>query len=376
MKKENVKIESDSLIKLSVSYLRKNGYFHGLVTGDIPTLCGGVKGGYHIIVSTLNKDAPYLHLSCSIMQSNGERKDLGYYVDLVTTKCGFGGERFWFLCPITIDGKPCGKRVAVLYKGNDFFGCRECHNLTYKSQKLSGIRKKFGVINMPELHSELLKIKRLRYKGWPTKKILRFNKKCEKAVALASLYKVRGDNMSKKNQEKHDEFMQKYKGTVININGLTALNMPAGYTTDKLGNFIIYISGVIDRLNKNENANISGSLDNNPSDHGSFLTIKVPNSRFRDPKGIVSFDFGDSIDFKFWYVPRPNNKSEVRLRAEFYITGRGSVLTAKEITCFDEFVRSIGFESENKLFAYEPGIFGGYAFIHDDLGELYWTKAV
>ena len=202
MSKENVKTEADNLTKLSAYYLNKNGFFQGLVIGDIPAICGGAKNGYHIIVSTLNKDAPYVYLSYSILQPNGEHKDYGYYVDLASTACHYGGKRYWFLCPITIDGKPCGKRVAVLYLGGNVFGCSGCYSLTYRSRKLSGIYKKFGVINMPEMERQGLDFKRWHYKGKPTKKFLRFIKKYEKAMVLAKAFNEQGDNRLKKLQKK------------------------------------------------------------------------------------------------------------------------------------------------------------------------------
>ena len=37
-KEKNTKTKADDLIKLSVSYLRKNGFFKGLVGGDIPVI--------------------------------------------------------------------------------------------------------------------------------------------------------------------------------------------------------------------------------------------------------------------------------------------------------------------------------------------------
>jgi len=46
----------------------------------------------------------------------------------------FGGIIYWFHCPLTIDGLSCNRRVAKLYlpNGELYFGCRYCHNLTYR----------------------------------------------------------------------------------------------------------------------------------------------------------------------------------------------------------------------------------------------------
>lgn len=44
------------------------------------------------------------------------------------TRCTFGGRRPWFICS-------CGKRVAKLYGGGIFIGCRYCYNMVYECQR-------------------------------------------------------------------------------------------------------------------------------------------------------------------------------------------------------------------------------------------------
>ena len=60
---------------------------------------------------------------------------MDYWVDLETTPCNFGGQRWWFLCPLTRNGRPCRRRCGKLYSppGNLYFGCRRCNDLTYRS---------------------------------------------------------------------------------------------------------------------------------------------------------------------------------------------------------------------------------------------------
>ncbi len=53
-----------------------------------------------------------------------------YAIALVWTRCHFGGERPWFLCPMP----GCQRRVAILYAG-ERFACRHCRNLAYDSQR-------------------------------------------------------------------------------------------------------------------------------------------------------------------------------------------------------------------------------------------------
>lgn len=66
-----------------------------------------------------------------------DNTSLSCTVQLTSTSCYFGGFRYWFLCPMHKNGQVCGKRVKKLYKPHDkaYFGCRHCHNLTYRCQK-------------------------------------------------------------------------------------------------------------------------------------------------------------------------------------------------------------------------------------------------
>ena len=81
---------------------------------------------------------PYLQFDYKITsQDDGQELSLDYRVDLTMTPCNFGGHRYWFLCPLEINGKRCERRVGKLYlpSGERPFGCRRCYNLTYLSRK-------------------------------------------------------------------------------------------------------------------------------------------------------------------------------------------------------------------------------------------------
>jgi hypothetical protein len=68
---------------------------------------------------------------------SSEKVQYDYPIAFTATRCNFGGVRYWFICPLVIDGKPCRRRVAKLYlpPGGKYFGCRHCYNLTYRSCK-------------------------------------------------------------------------------------------------------------------------------------------------------------------------------------------------------------------------------------------------
>ena len=69
---------------------------------------------------------------------SGSEESLDYPVDIIHTPCNFGGERPWFVCPMSRH-QGCSGRVRILYlpPGETRFGCRICHRLTYPSCKLS-----------------------------------------------------------------------------------------------------------------------------------------------------------------------------------------------------------------------------------------------
>jgi len=65
----------------------------------------------------------------------GDGEAVDYRVSLTTTALPWGGRRWWFICPLTVGGRYCGRRVGKLYlpPGGRYFGCRHCHDLTYTS---------------------------------------------------------------------------------------------------------------------------------------------------------------------------------------------------------------------------------------------------
>jgi hypothetical protein len=79
---------------------------------------------------------PVLRLSYSWTHpGTGEKEPIEYVVRLTTTRPRFGGLRWWFVCPLLVNGQGCYRRVGRLYlpPGCRYFGCRHCHALTYTS---------------------------------------------------------------------------------------------------------------------------------------------------------------------------------------------------------------------------------------------------
>ena len=66
-------------------------------------------------------------------RSKDEKRDFDYPVRLTTSPLPWGGHRFWFICPM----RGCGRRVSVLYlpPRGDYFACRHCYRLSYRSRQ-------------------------------------------------------------------------------------------------------------------------------------------------------------------------------------------------------------------------------------------------
>jgi hypothetical protein len=87
-------------------------------------------------VHTLDAENPWLRLWYSWRsKSTGQAGSEDYSIGLTTTRPRFGGLRWWFVCPLVVRGRSCGRRVGKLYlpPGTRYFGCRRCHDLTYTS---------------------------------------------------------------------------------------------------------------------------------------------------------------------------------------------------------------------------------------------------
>jgi hypothetical protein len=75
-----------------------------------------------------------------------DNEDVSIPVRLETTPTQFGGRRWWFICPLIVRGIAT-RRAAKLYlpPGAKYFGCRKCHDLTYRScQEVHQTERLFG----------------------------------------------------------------------------------------------------------------------------------------------------------------------------------------------------------------------------------------
>jgi hypothetical protein len=89
-------------------------------------------------VNTFDLLQPVVRLSYSwTWRRSKEPQSESYLVQLTTTQPRFGGVRWWFVCPLVLNGAACNRRVGKLYlpPAARYFGCRQCHDLTYTSSQ-------------------------------------------------------------------------------------------------------------------------------------------------------------------------------------------------------------------------------------------------
>ena len=139
-----------------------------------------IKNSIGIIVDTEDLYAKVNYTTTD--RNTGEKTDYDYKISLTTTPCNFGSVRYWFICPLSINGVYCGRRVGTLYlaSGGNYFGCRHCYDLSYESCNESRLGRwgQIGYFLKTERQIEELctKIKRDFYAGKPTKKFRRLMK--------------------------------------------------------------------------------------------------------------------------------------------------------------------------------------------------------
>ena len=80
-----------------------------------------------------------LVLSHTPQQWGGSRIPVHQRIAVSTTPLTYGGARRWFHCPLSTLGVPCFRRCRMLYlpHGEVEFGCRQCYDLAYRSQRRS-----------------------------------------------------------------------------------------------------------------------------------------------------------------------------------------------------------------------------------------------
>ena len=193
------KQEAEQSNSLSIFWLKKHGYLNK----DCSYQSGGITWSYGYsenkssIGFSITRDnwgtpeeETYVKLNYTHTDSySGEKSNMDYRVELVSTPCNYGGRRYWFICPLTKNGKYCGRRVGVLFSIGKWFGCRHCGNIAYATQ-MEGGKYRWNGVSIKDIERAEKEVKRAYYRGKPTRKylrVMRLNEKFEMSfIRMAS----------------------------------------------------------------------------------------------------------------------------------------------------------------------------------------------
>lgn len=185
---------------LSIFWLKKHGY----LDKDFSYRSGGIKWTYSLSgnessigfsVVRENWGTPqeitrmelqYAHTS----RWTDEKESMDYRIELAATPCNFGGKRYWFICPLSKNGKYCGRRVGVLFSIGKWFGCRHCGEIAYAAQMRGGKYRDSSVC-LPDIERAEKEVKRHYYNGKPTRKyrrVIRLNEKLDQSFILMAAH--------------------------------------------------------------------------------------------------------------------------------------------------------------------------------------------
>jgi len=124
----------EECLVLNTAWLNKHGYFCGCKSGRLEwkNSYEEVVSSIRIVVSVDEQDPfeNYIKLIYRVTDDfRGEKSSKDYKVVLDRTPCNYGGFRYWFICPLSVEGTICKKKVAKLYlaPGAVYFGCRNCY---------------------------------------------------------------------------------------------------------------------------------------------------------------------------------------------------------------------------------------------------------
>lgn len=137
---------------ITTKFLNQHHYFDGGIRWGSLTWSrnGQETGNISLQVSTVEGDEHIRFMYTQTDRQTGEKTELDYKARIVSTACHYGGKRWWFICPLVVNGIPCNHRVGVLHlAGGKYFGCRHCYNLTYtsckESHRFDSLFRKMGI---------------------------------------------------------------------------------------------------------------------------------------------------------------------------------------------------------------------------------------
>jgi hypothetical protein len=122
----------ESCKSLDVRHLHRRGRLSAAQTFSWAWACAGEPSG-SIKVRTEQDTVTLIYRTRHLLAADW--KAVEQRVPVTWTPCHFGGQRPWFVCAARVNGRYCGRRVAVLYLAGEVFACRKCYALAYASQQ-------------------------------------------------------------------------------------------------------------------------------------------------------------------------------------------------------------------------------------------------
>ena len=122
------------ILNLSKRGLISGSYAHG--TSVWENISGGRDASIEFEIFPVDYLSKIMRFHYTAECDGNERK-MQYDCRLVSSKAFLGRSRWWFTCPLIINDQHCNRRVRKLYlpMGEIYFGCRHCHDLTYRSSQ-------------------------------------------------------------------------------------------------------------------------------------------------------------------------------------------------------------------------------------------------
>ena len=134
------KTRVEQCLPLAVRDVRK--WLGSFCQGQLKWPLGGGDANVVDYVFDVNSHTPLMILEYGFRD---ERNPVRLRVNFESMPMRFGRPRWWFICPLTVNGRRCGRRVGKLYlpPRERLWGCRTCHDLTYKSSQTAHEGERF-----------------------------------------------------------------------------------------------------------------------------------------------------------------------------------------------------------------------------------------
>lgn len=184
--KYSTKTEAEQVNKIDISWLRKHNYLDG-------RWGLGETNSIRFQIASKNNpagifDYDYIRFFIPHVFWDGEKRYSPCDVELITTTCNYGGQRYWFTCP----QPSCQRRARTLYLHNNYIACRHCHELTYKSKNFGKKSRNYEFIHLmnviPTLVGLTENLRSRYYDGKPTRRFRRFIKYHDKNQKYVDMF--------------------------------------------------------------------------------------------------------------------------------------------------------------------------------------------